>query len=206
MEHPPRQRQHPQSYVCPATRAAVNLWIWKHHNKTSHSKTASLLRNGSSKRGLLWNSKIKLTSNTKKTKTSLLPFLHHEWYHQLWSKWGPLRCWLRLLLVLNPPTSQLKPTEFAPGLDSLEHALVGRDIKKWKHWGVQSIIYLYIYGPASLGTSPPPTPWLWVCIVAPQYPHPPLWCGWCGWWWVVVVEEVVYVCIWMYMYGMNVYF
>ena len=58
---------------------------------------------------------------------------------------------------------------------------------------------------------PPPTPWLWVCIVAPQYPPPPcgvggvggggwwwvvvgggvppspLWCGWCGWWWWVVV-------------------
>ena len=31
-----------------------------------------------------------------------------------------------------------------------------------------------------------------------------------GWWWVVVVvvvvEEVVYVCIWMYMYGVNVCF
>ena len=41
-------------------------------------------------------------------------------------------------------------------------------------------------------------------------PPSPLWCGWCRWWWVVVVvvvvEEVVYVCIWMYMYGMNVYF
>ena len=73
----------------------------------------------------------------------------------------------------------------------------------------------YIYGPASLGTSPPPTPWLWVCIVAPQYPLPPVvWVVWVvvgggvppspcgvggvgggGWWWVVVVEEVVYVCI-----------
>ena len=32
----------------------------------------------------------------------------------------------------------------------------------------------YVYGPASLGTSPPPTPWLWVYIVAPQYPPPPV--------------------------------
>ena len=40
-------------------------------------------------------------------------------------------------------------------------------------------------------------------------PHPPCGVGGVGgggWWWVVVVEEVVYVCIWMYMYGMNVYF
>ena len=37
--------------------------------------------------------------------------------------------------------------------------------------------------------------WWWVVV------------GGGGWWWVVVVvEEVVYVCIWMYMYGMNVYF
>ena len=53
---------------------------------------------------------------------------------------------------------------------------------------------IYIYGPASLGTSPPPTPWLWVCIVAPQYPPPPCGVGGGGWWctplppvvWVVV--------------------
>ena len=96
--------------------------------------------------------------------------------------------------------------------------------------------WIFLYGPASLGTPPPPTPWLWVCIVAPQYPPPPCGVGGVGgggwWWWkkfymyvyecistplppvvwvvwvvvVVVVEKVVYVCIWMYMYGMNVYF
>ena len=68
-----------------------------------------------------------------------------------------------------------------------------------------------IYGSASLGT-PPPTPWLWVCIVAPQYPHPPLWCGvggvggggWWWWWWWKKLYMYVYECI--YMYGMNVYF
>ena len=39
-------------------------------------------------------------------------------------------------------------------------------------------------------------------------PPSPLWCGWCGWWWVVVVEEVVYViCMYINVYdGMNVYF
>ena len=36
------------------------------------------------------------------------------------------------------------------------------------------ILIFYIYGPVLLDT-PPPTPWLWVCIVAPQYPSPP--CG-----------------------------
>ena len=82
------------------------------------------------------------------------------------------------------------------------------------------IIYECIYGPASLGTSPPPHPmvmglyssapvppsplwcgWWWV-VVGGGVPPSPLWCGWCGWWWVavVVVEEVVYVCIWMYQY------
>ena len=68
-----------------------------------------------------------------------------------------------------------------------------------ERWGVGDLAYtyIYIYGPASLGT-PPPTPWLWVCIVAPQYPPPPLWCGW---WWVVVVGGGR-SCICMYM---NVY-
>ena len=123
----------------------------------------------------------------------------------------------------------------------------------------QMAVCWHIYGPASLGTSPPPHPmvmglyssapvppppcgvggvggggswctplplwcgwcgWWWVvvgggggrsCIcmyMNVSVPPSPLWCGWCGWWWVVVVvvEEVVYVCIWMYMYGMNVYF
>ena len=52
----------------------------------------------------------------------------------------------------------------------------------------------------------PPSPlwcgwcgWWWV-VVGGGVPPSPLWCGWCGWWWVVVVEEVVYVCIWMYQY------
>ena len=64
--------------------------------------------------------------------------------------------------------------------------------------------YIYIYGPASLGT-PPHHPMVMGLHSSAPVPSPPLWCGWCGWWWVVV-EEVVYVCIWMYMYGMNVYF
>ena len=45
-------------------------------------------------------------------------------------------------------------------VDMYEHAVIY----------IYNIYIIYIYGPASLGTPPPPTPWLWVCIVAPQYP------------------------------------
>ena len=60
---------------------------------------------------------------------------------------------------------------------------------------------VYIWASIPRHLPPTPTPWLWVCIVAPQYPPTPP-CGVV----VVVVEEVVYVCIWMYMYDINVYF
>ena len=60
--------------------------------------------------------------------------------------------------------------------------------------------YIYIYGPASLGTPPSPHPMLMGLYSSALVPPPPLWCGW----WlvvvVVVVEEVVYVCICMYLY------
>ena len=117
---------------------------------------------------------------------------------------------LRFTLGKNP---QLQPCANSTGETASElkmefrTKLPGVKRSRWFKFRPKEADILHIYGPASLGTSPPPpTPWLWVCIVAPQYPPPPLWCGWCGWWWVVVVEEVVYVCIWMYMYGMNVYF
>ena len=52
--------------------------------------------------------------------------------------------------------------------------------------------------------------YVYVCTYMYSTPHPPCGVGGVGgggWWWVVVVvEEVVYVCIWMYMYSMNVYF
>ena len=66
-----------------------------------------------------------------------------------------------------------------------------------------------ICGPASLGTSPPPHPMVMgLYSSAPVPTPPPCGVGGGGWWWVVVVvvEEVVYVCIWMYMYDINVYF
>ena len=47
----------------------------------------------------------------------------------------------------------------------------------WK-WNKSSLWCRYIYIWASIPRHPPtPTPWLWVCIVAPQYLPPPLWCG-----------------------------
>ena len=55
-----------------------------------------------------------------------------------------------------------------------------------KKWFPSFIVYIW----ASIARyPPPPTPWLWVCIVAPQYPSPPVvWVvvGGGGWWWVVV--------------------
>ena len=42
---------------------------------------------------------------------------------------------------------------------------------------------------------PPPTPWLWVCIVAPQYPPPPCGVGGGGWWWWKKLYMYVYECI-----------
>ena len=66
--------------------------------------------------------------------------------------------------------------------------------------------YIYIYIWASIARYPPPTLHPMVMGLyssAPVPPSPPVvWVVWV----VVVVEEVVYVCIWMYMYGMNVYF
>ena len=46
-----------------------------------------------------------------------------------------------------------------------------------------SYIYMYIYGPASLGTSPPPHPMVMGLYSSAPVPPSPLWCGW---WWVVV--------------------
>ena len=46
--------------------------------------------------------------------------------------------------------------------------------------------YICIYGPASLGTSPPPHPMVMGLYSSAPVPPSPLWCGWCGWWWVVV--------------------
>ena len=137
----------------------------------------------------------------------------------------------------------------------------------WYSWmqihNIYIYIRIYIYGPASLGTLPPPHPmvmglyssapvppsrlwlggvggvggggWWWVVVYPPppcgvggggwwwvggggggggrscicmymnvSVPPSPLWCGWCGWWswwW-----KKLYMCIWMYMNGMNVYF
>ena len=51
------------------------------------------------------------------------------------------------------------------------------------------IYYVYIWASIARYLPPPPTPWLWVCIVAPQYPPPPCGVGGVGgggWWWVVV--------------------
>ena len=49
---------------------------------------------------------------------------------------------------------------------------------------------------------PPPTPWLWVCIVAPRYPLPPCGVGGVGgggwwWWWWKKLYMYVYECICM---------
>ena len=52
---------------------------------------------------------------------------------------------------------------------------------------------------ASIPRHPPPrTPWLWVCIVAPQYLQylpPPCGVGGGGWWWWKKLYMYVYVCI-----------
>ena len=54
--------------------------------------------------------------------------------------------------------------------------------------------YIYIWAsiPRHL---PPPTPWLWVCIVAPQYPPPPCGVGGVGGggWWCTPLPPVVWV-------------
>ena len=59
-------------------------------------------------------------------------------------------------------------------------------------------IYIYIWASIARHPPPPPTPWLWVCIVAPQYPSPPV--VWVVW--VVVGGGGGRSCICMYM---NVY-
>ena len=109
---------------------------------------------------------------------------------------------------------RLTPVEF----DQLRWKLCGAFrmffLGEWKS-NSTSQLYIYIYGPASLGTSPPPHPMVMGLYSSAQYPLPPVVWGGGGWWctplppvvwvvWVVVVvvvvEEVVYVCIWMYQY------
>ena len=113
--------------------------------------------------------------------------------------------------------------EFSTLSFELAGGLRGKSIIDWDQALILAICHVCVYIWASIARYlPPPHPmvmglyssapvppsplwcgWWWVVVVGGGVPPSPLWCGWCGWWWVavvVVVEEVVYVCIWMYQY------
>ena len=63
---------------------------------------------------------------------------------------------------------------------------------------MNTLVIPYLWASIARYLPPPPTPWLWVCIVAPQYP--PL-CGvGGGGWWCTPLPPVVWV-VWVVVGG-----
>ena len=91
--------------------------------------------------------------------------------------------------------------------------------QKWVVFYIQCVYRVYIWASIARYPPSPPTPWLWVCIVAPQYPSPPVvWVVvggggggrscmcmymnvyvWCECMFLVFVYDYDMICIWICM-------